>query len=178
MVSHTPPDEVQPPHVAHGETELRAAKPNGFTTPPSPDELSKPSVGVTKPRKKPKVPSKPMSAPKDCPIIKQQIPIIPPRNGAIASASWFWPLLFTILCGVLTIGIWAGRISTQDDGRSIVIGELKANDAALASRIESVATDRNRDTERLARLEVTVQSIDKNIQSLIDISRPKSLRRD
>jgi hypothetical protein len=119
-----------------------------------------------------------VTTPKDCPIIKQQIPIPQAKNSTISTTSWFWPLSFTVFCAVFAAGTWSGRIATQDDGRSAVIGELKANDAALSSRIEAIATDRGRDSERLARLEVTVQSIDKNIQALIDVSRPKTSRRD
>ena len=179
MASRDSPDEVLVPH-AHEEPELRAVSPNGFATRSTetyPDLTDKLNVGAKKPRSKPKA-KPPVNAPKDCPILtgKQPLPILPQKS--ITSTSWFWPLMFAILGGALTAGIWAGRISTQDDGRSIVIGELKANDAALAARIEAVSTDRGRDSERLARLEVTVQSIDKNIQALIDVSRPKTSRRD
>lgn len=159
--------EAQAVH-AHEMPEL-VAKPNGSTAASIMPSLN----GSGEPNVSPKsrtLKAKPVNnVPKDCPIIKQQIPLAGYQSKPLTSTSWFWPLLFSAFLAVFAAGIAWGHLFGQDT-------ELKANNAALSARIEAVAADRNRDSERLARLEVVVQSIDKNLQSLIDNSRPAKSR--
>ena len=182
MATKDPPCEDQAPRV-HERPDLQTTKTNGsgaaMINTARLNGQDKLAVDATpaprKPRSKP--PKRPnVATPEDCPILKQQIPL--PSQKSVTATSWFWPLAFTIICVVFAAGTWSGRIATQDDGRSTVIGELKANDAALAARIESISADRGRDSERLARLEVLVQSIEKHTQVLLDNSRPKPRRQD
>ena len=133
-----------------------------------------------------------MATPEDCPMIDK----VAPQNPEPAGGPWWWllPLALSAAVILVTAGINWGQLSRQDADRAAMVTDMKATDAALSSRIdrlsgevnarfEVVANDKQRDNERIVRLEERftsildyVKRIDSNLEALMGNKRgPPSL---
>jgi hypothetical protein len=103
------------------------------------------------------------AAPEDCPMLDAAPPV-----PALSNQPWFWPLAFSVALGILTGGVYVGTAGKSDQTATIMIGELKAADASLAAKIEALVAERQRDVERLVRVEVQNQAVQDSLKEIKD----------
>jgi len=99
-----------------------------------------------------------MTTPEDCPMVDVKSG---PVNVPVSSQPWFWPLVTSMGIAILSAGMYVGTMKTTDSSTTATIIELRAMDAALAAKTETIS-------ERVVRLEEGSSNIKEALRSIKD----------
>ena len=97
-----------------------------------------------------------MTTPEDCPMIEAS-----KAHPPISEQQWFWPLITSLGIAILSAGMYVGTLKTTDSSTTATIIELRAMDASLAAKTESIS-------ERVVRLEEGSNNIKEALRSIKD----------